>query len=83
MYLETPVIAVNSGGPTETIIDNETGFLCQQVFQKIMFIDYYSCFKSSFNKNADDFAKAMLKLTDKNLSDCMGKKAKKHVEVIN
>lgn len=28
MYLSKPVIAVNSGGPTETIIDNSTGFLC-------------------------------------------------------
>jgi len=27
MYLGRPVIAVNSGGPTETIINNETGFL--------------------------------------------------------
>lgn len=30
MYVGTPVIAVNSGGPTETVINGETGFLCQQ-----------------------------------------------------
>ncbi|CAL4081546.1 unnamed protein product [Meganyctiphanes norvegica] len=28
MYLSTPVIAVNSGGPKETVVDNQTGFLC-------------------------------------------------------
>ncbi|XP_031556306.1 alpha-1,3/1,6-mannosyltransferase ALG2-like [Actinia tenebrosa] len=28
MYAERPVIAVNSGGPLETISNNETGFLC-------------------------------------------------------
>ncbi|KAJ8890009.1 hypothetical protein PR048_009514 [Dryococelus australis] len=28
MYYGKPVIAVNSGGPTETIVDGETGFLC-------------------------------------------------------
>lgn len=29
MYLSRPVIAVNSGGPTETIVDEQTGFLCE------------------------------------------------------
>lgn len=29
MYLRTPVIAVNSGGPTETIVHEQTGFLCE------------------------------------------------------
>ena len=28
MYMERPVIAVNSGGPLETVIDGKTGFLC-------------------------------------------------------
>lgn len=28
MYAGTPVIACNSGGPLETIVDGETGFLC-------------------------------------------------------
>ncbi|PVV01631.1 hypothetical protein BB560_003943 [Smittium megazygosporum] len=27
MYMSTPVVAVNSGGPTETILDGKTGFL--------------------------------------------------------
>jgi len=30
MYMQTPVIAVNSGGPLETIIDGITGYLCEQ-----------------------------------------------------
>lgn len=29
MYMNRPVIATNSGGPKETVIDGETGFLCQ------------------------------------------------------
>ena len=28
MYAETPVVAVNTGGPTETIVDGQTGYLC-------------------------------------------------------
>ena len=28
MFLECPVVAVNSGGPLETVVDGETGFLC-------------------------------------------------------
>lgn len=28
MYCGLPVIAVNSGGPTETVVNGETGFLC-------------------------------------------------------
>ncbi|CAH1776182.1 unnamed protein product [Owenia fusiformis] len=30
MYMRTPVIAVKSGGPLETVSDGETGFLCDQ-----------------------------------------------------
>lgn len=29
MYMSKPVIALNSGGPTETIVNNLTGFLCE------------------------------------------------------
>jgi alpha-1,3/alpha-1,6-mannosyltransferase len=29
MYLGRPVVAVNSGGPTETIVHEQTGFLCE------------------------------------------------------
>ncbi|XP_075164282.1 alpha-1,3/1,6-mannosyltransferase Alg2 [Haematobia irritans] len=29
MYMSIPVIAVNSGGPTETIVHNSTGILCE------------------------------------------------------
>ena len=31
MSLGTPVIAVNNGGPLETILNNVTGFLCNEV----------------------------------------------------
>ena len=30
MYLRCPVVAVNTGGPLETVADGETGFLCAQ-----------------------------------------------------
>ena len=30
MYMKCPVIAVNSGGPLETVEDEVTGFLCEQ-----------------------------------------------------
>jgi alpha-1,3/alpha-1,6-mannosyltransferase len=30
MSLGTPVIAVNSGGPLETVKHNETGYLCEE-----------------------------------------------------
>ena len=29
MYMRKPVVAVNSGGPLETVLDGETGFLCE------------------------------------------------------
>ena len=29
MYLECPVIAMRSGGPMETVVDEITGFLCK------------------------------------------------------
>lgn len=29
MYMRKPVVACNSGGPTETVSDGETGFLCE------------------------------------------------------
>jgi alpha-1,3/alpha-1,6-mannosyltransferase len=29
MYVGTPVVACNSGGPTETVVDGVTGFLCE------------------------------------------------------
>lgn len=33
MYLECPVIAVNTGGPKETVVDEKTGYLCEQSAQ--------------------------------------------------
>jgi len=30
MYMRCPVIAVNSGGPLETVADGKTGYLCDQ-----------------------------------------------------
>lgn len=35
MYMEKPVIAMRSGGPLETIIDNQTGFLCEENPQSV------------------------------------------------
>lgn len=29
MYMQKPVVAVNSGGPLETVVDEKTGFLCE------------------------------------------------------
>ncbi len=29
MYSQLPVIAVNNGGPTETVLDGQTGYLCE------------------------------------------------------
>ncbi|KAH3743018.1 alpha-1,3/1,6-mannosyltransferase ALG2 [Pelomyxa schiedti] len=40
MYCRVPVVAVNNGGPLETVIDKETGFLCNstpQDFARAMF----------------------------------------------
>jgi alpha-1,3/alpha-1,6-mannosyltransferase len=31
MSLGTPVIAVNNGGPLETVLHNVTGYLCEEV----------------------------------------------------
>ncbi|EGC34322.1 hypothetical protein DICPUDRAFT_88372 [Dictyostelium purpureum] len=43
MYASKPVIAVNNGGPLETVVDSKTGFLCppdqkdfSEAFQKII-----------------------------------------------
>uniref|UniRef100_A0A8D8YA14 Alpha-1,3/1,6-mannosyltransferase ALG2 n=1 Tax=Cacopsylla melanoneura TaxID=428564 RepID=A0A8D8YA14_9HEMI len=39
MFCKKPVIAVNSGGPKESILDNKTGFLCEpneEAFAKAM-----------------------------------------------
>lgn len=33
MYMSKPVIALNSGGPTETIVNNLTGYLCDSVVE--------------------------------------------------
>lgn len=33
MYMSRPVIAVNSGGPLETVLDGETGFLCESLVE--------------------------------------------------
>ena len=31
MYMQRPVVAVNSGGPLETVVDGKTGFLCEPI----------------------------------------------------
>lgn len=45
MYMRRPVIAVNSGGPRETVIDGQTGYLCDNTPQK---------FSEAMNKFVDD-----------------------------
>lgn len=34
MYMSKPVIALNSGGPTETVVNNSTGYLCEKQISK-------------------------------------------------
>ena len=34
MYMKCPVIAVASGGPLETVVDQQTGFLCEAEAEK-------------------------------------------------
>lgn len=34
MYSKKPVIALNSGGPTETVVNGETGYLCNQSIEE-------------------------------------------------
>lgn len=39
MYMRVPVVAVNSGGPLETVLDEETGYLCRptpEAFSQVM-----------------------------------------------
>ena len=40
MSVGTPVIAVDSGGPKETVENEETGFLCSSS-SKVFFIFYF------------------------------------------
>lgn len=37
MYSGKPVIALNSGGPTETIVDSQTGYLCEPSVEEFSF----------------------------------------------
>lgn len=46
MQMGLPVIAVNSGGPTETIAHKETGFLCKQVSNFLLWrkdVQFFTC----------------------------------------
>ena len=43
MYLGCPVIAVDSGGPRETVRHGETGFLCEQVLSTPRRIRLHDC----------------------------------------
>jgi len=45
MYTENPVIAVNNGGPCETVVDKKTGFLCEA---------HESSFSDAMKKCLDD-----------------------------
>ena len=48
-YCKIPVIAVNDGGPTETIVHNETGYLCQPTPED--FAKYLNKLKHDSTKN--------------------------------
>lgn len=64
MAAGTPVIAMDSGGPRETILDGETGFLCQDKAQRL----------------AQEISEKMfLLLNDGNLTKKMGETARAHV----
>lgn len=64
MYLRKPVIACNCGGPTETIIHETTGFLCDE-----------SHAEEEFAKAMNRFVTG-----DQTLSNSMGEKGRKRVQ---
>jgi uncharacterized protein YodC (DUF2158 family) len=43
MYLQAPVVAVNSGGPRETVAHGQTGYLCDQVGGVGWELDGWAC----------------------------------------
>eukprot|EP00043_Microstomoeca_roanoka_P012561 m.121770 g.121770 ORF g.121770 m.121770 type:complete len:415 (+) comp15532_c0_seq2:286-1530(+) len=66
MYMNRPVIAVNSGGPMETVVsahthkpEESTGFLC--------------------NQTPDAFAEAMNRLLDETVAEAMSRHCRQHV----
>lgn len=75
MSLGTPVIAVNNGGPLETVIDGETGYLCEEVLAFPQF--------SHVTKDPEHFMEAMLKIATDKSTKVMGQKGINHVEVLN
>lgn len=74
MYMKRPVIAVASGGPLETIVDGETGFLCSPngKLKSNQSGDQFA-FKTNDEPLIESFSDAMMKfVTDKSLSREMG-----------
>jgi hypothetical protein len=67
MQLGLPVIAVNSGGPTETIKHGDTGFLAVQVIYFFLIPHVNEITFFSYLKNGEDFAKYMNILTTGNI----------------
>lgn len=76
MYLECPVIAVNAGGPKETVVDDRTGFLCEQT--SAAFAEAMRKFIDNNPLNNDD-TKSGIMFT---LRQRLGKAGKLHVQVI-
>jgi alpha-1,3/alpha-1,6-mannosyltransferase len=74
MYLECPVIAVNAGGPMETVVDECTGFLCEQ--SAVSFAEAMHKFVVSGEVLKKDFQSLQMSLRER-----MGKAGKLHVKV--
>lgn len=72
MRAECPVIAVNSGGPLETVLHDETGFLCEQSA---------SSFASAMERllSSESGGKTLQGVRRSPLSLAMGSKGRKHV----
>jgi alpha-maltose-1-phosphate synthase len=89
-----PVISIDVGGPRDTIIPNETGFLVdvaseikldsewvtkRQGFQKRHKIEFPEPKTFAYRANIDQLSEALLKLaTDKELREKMGEAAAHH-----
>jgi hypothetical protein len=48
MFCGLPVVAVNDGGPTETVVDGSTGFLCKPEPESFAEVKNGDCFKVFF-----------------------------------
>lgn len=80
MSLGTPVIAVNNGGPLETVKHGETGFLCNEVILLSLLL-WLFLFSHLSEQNPSDFMEAMYKIVEDHETKKMGKNGINHVRV--